>query len=156
MTERVSATVADVSFFFQTDFSKGSYNQNASYRLGHVARARFESSELAQRRLSTRDIPDWPIPLFGNNQIGVPRGFFIFFVGVSVISLAHEQPTRSASCSMLPDSRRSLRRGRPLLSPVRFSGFRFSCATTIIGMFSSLAQPPEPTGNFRDFDLAII
>ena len=31
-----------------------------------------------------------------------------------------------------------------MLSPVRFSGFRFNCAATMIGMFSSLARPLIP------------
>lgn len=49
--------------------------------------------------------------------------------------------TISASCSMAPDSRRSLSCGRFPSIPSRVATTRFSWLRAIMGMFSSLASP---------------
>ena len=64
-------------------------------------------------------------------------------------------PTRSASCSMEPDSRRSLRRGG-FARRCASSGLRFNCARTMTGMLEFFRETFQPGGNFRNFDLAIV
>ena len=56
--------------------------------------------------------------------------------------------TRSASCSMAPDSRRSDSCGRWSVRP---SGARLSCDSAMIGQLSSLARPLSERGDRRHF-----
>lgn len=57
-------------------------------------------------------------------------------------SSLYRSMTRSASCSMAPDSRKSLRRGcAAAVVVLRFSTSRDSCASAIMGICKSLASP---------------